>query len=85
MTFILCSKGKNAQTAKKKNEFRNKIIEELMHMLREVNPYVEVFRMAKDRIETNGAEPFHMRIINSMLILRMFIPSERSCKSIKLV
>ncbi|CAA7061607.1 unnamed protein product [Microthlaspi erraticum] len=57
------SKGKNAQTAKKKNEFRNKIIEELMYMLREVNPYVEVFRMAKDRIEANGAEPFHMRII----------------------
>ncbi|CAA7014726.1 unnamed protein product [Microthlaspi erraticum] len=34
-----------------------------MYMLREVNPYVEVFRMAKDRIEANGAEPFHMRII----------------------
>lgn len=33
-----------------------------MKMLNDVNPYVQVFRTAKDRFEKNKDEPFHMRI-----------------------
>ncbi|KAF8082286.1 hypothetical protein N665_0837s0001 [Sinapis alba] len=36
----------------------------LMKMLDEVNPYVKIFRSAKERFDTNPGDAFHMRIIS---------------------
>ncbi|CAF1748470.1 unnamed protein product [Brassica oleracea var. botrytis] len=55
---------KSAEKAKKES-IRNQVIQSLMTMLNEVNPYVHQFRSAKDRFETNPQETFHMRIISS--------------------
>lgn len=41
------------------------MIDKLMKMLDEVNPYVHQFRSARDRFDINTQETFHMRIISS--------------------
>jgi len=39
------------------------LIEVIIKMLNRCNPYVRKFRTARERIQTNDEEPFHMRII----------------------
>ncbi|KAF8087309.1 hypothetical protein N665_0591s0013 [Sinapis alba] len=46
-------------------EIRKQVIESLLKMLNEVNPYVHQFKSAKDIFDTNPEEKFHMRIISS--------------------
>ncbi|CAF1965207.1 unnamed protein product [Brassica napus] len=61
------SQGKARFQGKKKDKLRTDIIEILMKMLNEVNPYVKNFRSAKERFDTNPADAFHMRIISDSL------------------
>ncbi|KAF8100728.1 hypothetical protein N665_0218s0066 [Sinapis alba] len=58
------SSGKDNFTTKKKDKLKPEIIEILMKMLDEVNPYVKQFRSAKDRFKTDPDDAFHMRIVS---------------------
>ncbi|KAF8115129.1 hypothetical protein N665_0030s0163 [Sinapis alba] len=58
------SSGKGNFTTKKKDKLKPEIIEILMKMLDEVNPYVKQFRSAKDRFKTDPDDAFHMRIVS---------------------
>ncbi|XP_019100927.1 PREDICTED: uncharacterized protein LOC109132923 [Camelina sativa] len=58
------SKGKNNSKDGGKSKINKEIIEALMKMLDDVNPYVTHFRAARDRIASKSEEPFHMRIIS---------------------
>ncbi|CAN7046350.1 unnamed protein product [Brassica oleracea var. botrytis] len=49
----------------RKEELMKKVIETLMAMLDECNPYIHQFRSARDRFDTNPDETFHMHIISS--------------------
>ncbi|CAN6834839.1 unnamed protein product [Brassica oleracea] len=51
----------------KKDHLRKDIIETLMKMLNEVNPYVKKFRSARDRFNTDPENSFHMRIVSERL------------------
>ena len=48
---------------KKADTLKEEIIEVLMKMLNEVNPYVKKFRSARDRCNTDPENSFHMRIV----------------------
>ncbi|CAN6853376.1 unnamed protein product [Brassica oleracea] len=61
------SSGKHALSVKKKDHLRKDIIDCLMKMLNEVNPYVKKFRSARDRFNTNPENSFHMRIVSERL------------------
>ncbi|RID65587.1 hypothetical protein BRARA_D00772 [Brassica rapa] len=61
----IIGKYKTASETSKKETIRKQVIESLLKMLNEVNPYVHQFRSAKDRFDTNPEETFHMRIISS--------------------
>ena len=52
---------------KKADTLKEEIIEVLMKMLNEVNPYVKQFRSARERFDTNPEDAFHMRIISDRL------------------
>ncbi|KAF8077315.1 hypothetical protein N665_1046s0003 [Sinapis alba] len=56
------SKGKAKFKAKKKDRLKKEIIDILMKMLNEVNPYVKQFRSAKYRFMADPDDAFHMRI-----------------------
>ncbi|CAN7011775.1 unnamed protein product, partial [Brassica oleracea var. botrytis] len=56
------SKGNKRFQGKKKDGLKKEIIEILIKMLNEVNPYVKQFRSARDRFNTNPEDAFHMRI-----------------------
>ncbi|KAG7589037.1 hypothetical protein ISN44_As07g013540 [Arabidopsis suecica] len=60
----ILSKGKSAGKYKKKPELRKEIIEAIIKLLNEVNPYVDNFRQARDRFNTNPEESFHMKIVS---------------------
>ncbi|KAG7599001.1 Nucleic acid-binding OB-fold [Arabidopsis suecica] len=60
----ILSKGKSAGKYKKKPELRKDIIEAIIKLLNEVNPYVAHFRQARDRFNTNPEESFHMKIVS---------------------
>ena len=62
-----CSQGKRSFKGKKKDNLRKDIIEVLIKVLDEVNPYVKNFRSAGERFNTNPQEAFHMRIISDRL------------------
>ncbi|KAF8105842.1 hypothetical protein N665_0153s0003 [Sinapis alba] len=49
----------------RKEELRKKVLQMLMAMLDECNPYVHQFKSARDRFDTNPDQTFHMRIISS--------------------
>ncbi|KAF8115382.1 hypothetical protein N665_0028s0044 [Sinapis alba] len=49
----------------RKEELRKKVLQMLMAMLDECNPYVHQFRSARDRFDTNPDQTFHMCIISS--------------------
>lgn len=38
-----------------------------MDMLKELNPYVKKYRSARERLDTNPEDAFHMRIISDIL------------------
>lgn len=44
---------------------RKQVIELIIKMLNEVNPYVSKFRMARDRFKMDPDSTFHMRIVNN--------------------
>ncbi|CAN6818925.1 unnamed protein product, partial [Brassica oleracea] len=59
----LSKPGQNFQP-KKKDNLKKEIIELLMKMLDEVNPYVKQFRSAKDRFKMQPENAYHMRIVS---------------------
>lgn len=48
----------------KKDKLKPEIIDLLIKMLDEVNPYVKKFRSSKDRFKTDPEDAFHMRIVS---------------------
>ncbi|XP_019089099.1 PREDICTED: uncharacterized protein LOC109127940 [Camelina sativa] len=60
----ILSKAKNSGKYKKKQKLRHEVIAAIIKMLDAVNPYVENFRSAKERLDTNPEESFHMRIVS---------------------
>ncbi|KAF8091046.1 hypothetical protein N665_0455s0004 [Sinapis alba] len=58
------SSGNQRFQVKNKDNLRTDIIEALMKMLNDVNPYVRQFRSARDRFNTAPENSFHMRIIS---------------------
>jgi len=58
------SSGKQNFVDKKKDNLKKDIIETLMKMLNEVNPYVKKFISARDRFNTDPKNSFHMRIVS---------------------
>ncbi|CDY68889.1 BnaCnng60940D [Brassica napus] len=61
-----CLRYKKIQV-KKKDHLRKDIIETLMKMLNEVNPYVKKFSSARDCFNTDPENSFHMRIVSGRL------------------
>ncbi|XP_056848871.1 uncharacterized protein LOC130499009 [Raphanus sativus] len=61
------SKSSLSGQVKKSDTLKEEIIEVLMKMLNEVNPYVKQFRSARERFDTNPDDAFHMRIISDRL------------------
>ena len=61
------SNGSMSGKVKSKDTLKKEIIEALIKMLDDVNPYVQQFRSAKDRFDTNPEDAFHMRIISDRL------------------
>ncbi|CAN7099804.1 unnamed protein product [Brassica rapa subsp. narinosa] len=58
------SKGGQAKAYKKRDGLKKEIIDLLIKMLNETNPYVKQFRSAKDRFNINPKDSFHMRIVS---------------------
>ena len=58
------SKGKNPKKATFKNQVRKDLIEKLIRMLDACNPYIENFRLAKYKLDSNNGEPFYMQIVS---------------------
>ncbi|XP_019082642.1 PREDICTED: uncharacterized protein LOC109125469 [Camelina sativa] len=63
----ILSKAKNSGKYKNKHKLRPEVIAAIIKMLDVVNPYVENFRSAKERLDTNPEESFHMRIVSDRL------------------
>ncbi|KAF8050555.1 hypothetical protein N665_1942s0005 [Sinapis alba] len=62
-TNALSKPGQTYQS-KKKDNLKKEIIELLMKMLDEVNPYVKQFRSAKDKFKMQPENAYHMRIVS---------------------
>ncbi|XP_056849793.1 uncharacterized protein LOC108841698 [Raphanus sativus] len=58
------SKGGQTKSYKKGDGLKKEIIDLLIKMLNETNPYVKKFRSAKDRFAINPNDSFHMRIVS---------------------
>ncbi|KAG7583611.1 Nucleic acid-binding OB-fold [Arabidopsis suecica] len=56
-------KGKNQSLPLGKKKLNKELIEAIIKMLNESNPYVKKFRSARERFQSNDDEPFHMHII----------------------
>ncbi|KAG7594947.1 P-loop containing nucleoside triphosphate hydrolase [Arabidopsis thaliana x Arabidopsis arenosa] len=56
-------KGKNLKSTSWKKKLNKELIEAIIKMLNESNPYVKKFRSARERFQSNDDEPFHMRIV----------------------
>ncbi|XP_056855468.1 uncharacterized protein LOC108807616 [Raphanus sativus] len=61
----IIGKYKKKADKAKKESLRKKVIEMIVQMLNQVNPYVHQFRSARDRFNTNSGATFHMRIVSS--------------------
>ena len=61
---LFCSSGRQGLQTNKKDTLRKDIIEKLIKMLDEVNPYVKKFRTARDRFKIQPEDSFHMRIVS---------------------
>ncbi|KAF8098608.1 hypothetical protein N665_0263s0037 [Sinapis alba] len=57
----------NRAKCQKKDHLRKDIIDTLMKILNDVNPYVKKFRSARDRFDTDPENSFHMRIVSERL------------------
>ena len=57
-------KSKKTSSKKKGDGLKKEVIEALIKMLNDVNPYVAQFRSAKERFRMNPGETFHMRIVS---------------------
>ena len=64
MFVLFYSKGGQAKAYKKRDGLKKEIIDLLIKMLNETNPYVKQFRSAKDRFNINPKDSFHMRIVS---------------------
>lgn len=64
MWYNVYRKVNKKEKGKGKAKLRKDVIEALMKMLNDVNPYVKNFRAARDRFITNKEETFHMRIVS---------------------
>ncbi|CAN7058312.1 unnamed protein product [Brassica rapa subsp. trilocularis] len=62
-----CLRYYNKIQVKKKDNLRKDIIDALMRMLNEVNPYAKEFRSARDRFNTDPEDSFHTRIVSERL------------------
>ncbi|KAF8112811.1 hypothetical protein N665_0061s0020 [Sinapis alba] len=62
---IIGYKYKKSADKAKEESLRKQVIEKIVEMLNEVNPYVHQFRSARDRFNTNTETTFHMRIVSS--------------------
>ncbi|CAF1935484.1 unnamed protein product [Brassica napus] len=58
------SKWGQTKAYKKRDRLKKEIIDLLIKMLNETNPYVKQFRSAKDRFNINPKDSFHMRIVS---------------------
>ena len=63
-TLLFFRNGKNTQTESTIDGLKKEIIQPIMMMLNDVNPYVKQFRSARDRFRMNPEETFHMRIVS---------------------
>ncbi|CAF2135863.1 unnamed protein product, partial [Brassica napus] len=61
----IIGKYKKKADKAKKESVRKKVIEMIVEMLNQVNPYVHQFRSARDRFNLNPETTFHMRIVSS--------------------
>uniref|UniRef100_A0A0D3DMZ3 ATP-dependent DNA helicase n=1 Tax=Brassica oleracea var. oleracea TaxID=109376 RepID=A0A0D3DMZ3_BRAOL len=61
----IIGKYKTKREKAKKERLRKQVIERIVKMLDEVNPYVHQFRSARERFSTNPEETLHMRIVSS--------------------
>ncbi|XP_023644880.1 uncharacterized protein LOC17896811 [Capsella rubella] len=59
----IISKGNSQAPNTGKKQLKKEVIEALIKMLNDHNPYVKIFRSARERFESNNDEPFHMRIV----------------------
>ncbi|CAF2070124.1 unnamed protein product [Brassica napus] len=62
--FLAAFKSKHASSNSKADGLKKEIIEPIMKMLNDVNPYVKQFRSAKERFRMNPEKTFHMRIVS---------------------
>ena len=62
--LFLFSKSKHVSSNSKADGLKKEIIEPIMKMLNDVNPYVKQFRSAKERFQMNPEKTFHMRIVS---------------------
>ena len=62
--LFLTAKGVRRKLIKKSDGLKKEIIDLLIKMLNETNPYVKQFRSAKDRFTINPRDSFHMRIVS---------------------
>ncbi|CDY25439.1 BnaC09g39540D [Brassica napus] len=58
------SKGGQKKAYKKRDGLNKEVIDLLIKMLNETNPYVKQFRSTKDRFTINPKDSFHMRIVS---------------------
>ncbi|CAN6930494.1 unnamed protein product [Brassica oleracea] len=61
----IIGKYKKSADKAKKESLRKQVIQKIVEMLNEFNPYVHQFRSARDRFNTNPETTFHMRIVSS--------------------
>ncbi|CAF1934301.1 BnaCnng73540D, partial [Brassica napus] len=61
----IIGKYKAKREKAKKERLRQQVIERIVKMLDEVNPYVHQFRSARERFNTNPEETLHMRIVSN--------------------
>ncbi|CAG7862632.1 unnamed protein product [Brassica rapa] len=61
----IIGKYKAKREKAKKEKLRQQVIERIVKMLDEVNPYVHQFRSARERFNTNPDETLHMRIVSN--------------------
>ncbi|CAN6894805.1 unnamed protein product [Brassica oleracea var. botrytis] len=70
----IIGKYKTKREKAKKERLRKQVIERIVKMLDEVNPYVHQFRSARERFSTNPEETLHMRIVSSCFSSFWLIP-----------
>ncbi|KAF8106159.1 hypothetical protein N665_0146s0005 [Sinapis alba] len=65
----IIGKYKKSADKGKKESLRKQVIEKIVEMLNEVNPYVHQFRSAMDRFNTNPKTTFNMQIVSMATLI----------------